>query len=690
MVQRYRAWYGFALALAISIAAWDTASLWALGGQSFASSGETQIPGLSNEIPVFNGDFEAESPSKPPPGWSIWGPPSTKNPEHFVRDLENPHTGRACLRIFHPAGSNDYVVTDPTHAIRPQPRRKYQISFWVRADQSRQAVFAIHAYRSVRPLKDAPSPGRFILEVQPTWKPFSFEFEEGLDFFADESPYWLLGFEAVRDRRQQGTLWVDDIRVTSYPSTTPPLLRLSEVDYKPLNHRLTPGHSLDLTIDFARRWGKANRQISGISFHRVAGWTGQPFDRQGRFTLPESLHRAIRELRLPMTRFYAVGAEPFSVGESLDKIAWLCEGLGIPREWTVIELEEQSADSKLPPEDWARAVRHSLEKGYGFRFWEIANEPYMGKAFPTPTDYVEHFQRVSQAIREVAPEHQVGIAIHPQNVRWGNLVLKLAAGRYDFVVGHYYADAWIFRQPFEEVVITENMRVLDHILRLNAVIRAYNPGREVYQLDTEWGLHASGPNGERADYVNRNANVWGLLHRAIRMIYYAREGMLHGASSWQMLSRVSGQGFAILFSDAPESRSMLYWLYWHFNRHLGTELVSFEGMAPFHTPASSEDRALAGPLTPVLVTADGSQLFAVIANGSWQQSVPMRIRFRDFRPGSVRGVILSDDQLDGEPKLDRQQPFVRVFSPEITGGELRGKIPPHCVIFLTINPAPTG
>jgi hypothetical protein len=35
--------------------------------------------------------------------------------------------------------------------------------------------------------------------------------------------------------------------------------------------------------------------------------------------------------------------------------------------------------------------------------------------------------------------------------------------------------------------------------------------------------------------VNRNANISGMMHRAVRLIHYLREGMLRGASSWEPL-----------------------------------------------------------------------------------------------------------------------------------------------------------
>ena len=70
----------------------------------------------------------------------------------------------------------------------------------------------------------------------------------------------------------------------------------------------------------------------------------------------------------------------FSLESSIDKIVEILTRADIPQETIVLEFEVQSASSKLPPEVWARGVRHALDKGYRFRFWEVANEPYTHKA----------------------------------------------------------------------------------------------------------------------------------------------------------------------------------------------------------------------------------------------------------------------------------------------------------------------
>ena len=145
--------------------------------------------------------------------------------------------------------------------------------------------------------------------------------------------------------------------------------------------------------------------------------------------------------------------------------------------------------------------------------------------------------------------------------------------------------------------------------------------------------------------MDRNANIFGVLHRAVRLIYYAREGMLRGASSWQMLNRLSAPGFGILGQEAPEKRFMLYWLYYYFNRHVGEQVLDMDGTAPYYTPAEGDDPTLKpgdypGPLTPVLVTlsADGKTIYVVIANGSWDKTVPCKMSWSNFTAAGRGGV----------------------------------------------------
>jgi hypothetical protein len=644
---------------------------------------------------VYNGDFELASDATPPPGWTMWGAQVYKVGGNYTRDTSNPHGGQACFRIHHPAGTAGYIVSAPEHAIRPQEGKRYEFSFWARTDKPGPSQFYLTAYETINPFRDAPSPGRWTIDVTQDWQEYRFQAREGWDFFADRSRCILLTFNATADRDTEKTLWIDDVAAQELPGDREGrLVDEQSLTYEPLQHRLQPGEELAFTVDASKPVRPATRAAGGVSFHRVCGWTGQPYNREGAYTLLPEVEQAIREMHLPMTRFYAVGDEPFGVEAAIDKAAEVVDRVGVPQEMTVLEFETQGATSKLAPEVWARGVRHSVEKGYGFRYWEIANEPYLvrpGTAFPTPDDYIAHVKAVSAAIRAVHPEGRIGVAIS-RDQAWGNYVLKQTSGSYDFVVGHYYAVTNIDRRKFEVATLTENYRTLDRILRVNALIRAYNPDREVYQLDTEWGMHSGGPNGERADYVNRNANIWGTLHRAVRLIYYAREGMLRGASSWQMLSNVSGLGFGVLSQQAPDKRCMTYWLYYYFNRHVGEQVLDTQGTAPYYTPAEGDDPytrpgEFPGPLTPALVTlsADGKTLYLVAANGSWDRTVPCRMKMGNFTGDRAEGVALFSSDPDASPLLERKEDFVSALPVTVKGGEVTCDLPPHSIVFVTVQ-----
>ncbi len=642
------------------------------------------------ETVVFQADFEAPAPDAPPAGWAMWGAPKYKDPAHFTRDTRQRHGGVASFRIHHPRHTEGYVVSAPEVAIRPQPGKMYTASFWARSERAGEAVFGWMAYRQVAPFVDAPSPGFSPLAVGPQWRQFRFVLHEGWDFFAEDCRYLLLAFRATGESEDEQTLWIDDVEVTEQPSPREGrLVNPATLTYQPLEHRLQPGEQLLVTVDASRRLRQTHPEVGGVSFHRVAGWTGLPFDNRGQYVLPAELEEAVRQMRLPMTRFYALGDEPFGLETAIDKAAWFLDRIGVDQATTPLEFEIQLATSQLPPEAWARGVRHSLERGYRFRHWEVTNEPYIGysgRAFPTADAYLEHFLAVSRAVRSVHAQAQIGLAISHRSPAWGNYLLKQAAGQYDFVVAHYYSAPDVQRSAFEDVVLTSNYQILDEIRQTDALLRLYNPGRDVYQYDTEWGLHSAGPQGERADFVRRNANIWGMMHRAVRLIHYLREDLLRGASSWEMFAHRRAPGFGLLARDAPQQRSMNYWLYYCFNRHAGCWVLPIDGTAPYHE-GSADGRTFRGPLTPMVATLsqDEQQLYLILTNGSWDRTVPVRVTLQGFPPRSAAGVLLTHNDPDGDPFLTRPEDLVQELSVAITGQELTALLPPHAVAFLTIQ-----
>ncbi|MEI6502260.1 MAG: hypothetical protein WCP21_14690 [Armatimonadota bacterium] len=642
---------------------------------------------------IVNGDFELEAPDSPPAGWSMWGADQYKVPANYTRDTTNPHSGQACFRLYHPANTSGYIVSAPDKAVLAKPGMMVTVSFWARTDQPGPSSFLFTSYESMNPFRDAPSPGRYVINVGQEWQQFTFTVYEGWDYFAERSKLIMLTFIPTPDQKLEKTLWIDDVSLTQEPTTKPGrMVDEHSLQYEPLQHRLTAGTALAFSVDATRPLRPATREVGGISFHRVVGWTGEPYNKQGEYTLNKQVEEAIAALNLPMTRVYAVGDEPFGLEGAIDRVAELVGKVGIPQDKTVLELETQGATTKLAPEVWAQAARYVQQKGYKFHYWEISNEPYIrlaNSAFPTSEDYASHVIECAKALRAVNPRAQIGMGI-TEDQRWGNYLLKRAAGSYDFVAGHYYAVSDVMNRKFEPVVLGENYRTLDRILQVNALLKEYNPGRSVYQFDTEWGMISSGLKGEEADYVDRNANITGVLHRAVRLIYYAREGMLRGASSWQMLNRLNAQGFGIVFQQAPEKRSMLYWLYYYFNRHVGEQVLKTEGTAPFYTVQGDSRLAngsYSGPLTPALVTLskDRKTMYAVIANGSWDQTVPCEMTWKGFRAAGSEAYQLSSDNLDAKPLLDDDQAFVSLFDPKTTEGGLTCDVPPHSVTFIRIE-----
>jgi hypothetical protein len=644
---------------------------------------------------LHNGDIELPARNLLPPGWAIWGSSKYKVQENFIRDATAPHGGQACFRIHHPAQSEGYVVTAPANAVRAQAGKKYTLSFWARAARPGQAAAGLMAYKDIGRFVDAPWPGISSIDVDVQWKPYTLSFNEGCDFFAEESRYLMAYFKATSQKKEEQTLWIDDVALTAGPAIGPRLLNPATLVYPPLEHRLAPGGELVLQVDARRTLHPLVPEVCGISCHRIAGWTGVPYDAAGRYVLSAGLEEAIADLHLPMTRFYGLGVERFGLEEAIDRAAEFCRRIGVPPSTTPLEFENQDANSVLSPEAWVRGVRHALARGFGFHHWEITNEPYCAQKGPlarSPEAYLEHFVAVSRAIRQADPAGRIGINIENDPLRrrsgFGNYLLKSAAGHYDFVAAHHYCSMPLAKMSFEDATLTGNYRTLDSVQRINALLRAYNPGRDVYQYDTEWGMMGHGARGEVPERCVRNSNIFGMVHRAVRLIYYTREQLLRGASAWEMFTLPRDPGFSFLSAAVPERRAMNYWLYYYFRRHLGPTVLDLRGTAPYHEGTYAE-RVYRGPLTPAVVTvsADSRRLYAVVANGSWDRSVPCRIELSNFSPSKASGVVLSHSDPDGSPFLQRKEDLVGDLAVHLDGPRLTAALPPHSVTFIMLETA---
>ncbi|MFQ6042853.1 MAG: hypothetical protein ACE5PV_18500, partial [Candidatus Poribacteria bacterium] len=242
--------------------------------------------GAPAENLVYNGDFEIDSTTSPPPGWAMWGAKQYKIPANYTRDTANPHRGKACFRLYHPANTAGYIVTSPKYAIQPKKGMAYHISFWARADKPGMSVFYLDSYSSLKSYREAPSPGRFPFFAEGHWKPFQFEIHEGRDFHADENRYILLAFRIAMNNREEKTLWLDDVVVREERSPlAESLIDERILNHPPLKHRLRPGNELAFTVDVKNHLRRVRKTVAGVSFHRVAGWTRAPYSRDGEYTL---------------------------------------------------------------------------------------------------------------------------------------------------------------------------------------------------------------------------------------------------------------------------------------------------------------------------------------------------------------------------------------------------------------------
>jgi alpha-L-arabinofuranosidase len=144
----------------------------------------------------------------------------------------------------------------------------------------------------------------------------------------------------------------------------------------------------------------------------------------------------------------------------------------------------------------------------------------------------------------------------------------------------------------------------------------------------------------------------------------------------------------VLSQDVPDQRFLLYWLYYYFNRHVGARVLAINGTAPYYAPPMDNPLGfLPGPLTPALATisADGNSVYLVIANASWDRTVPCLMHIRHFAVGSAKGVVLSQNDENAPPLVAAKENVIHDYPAQVDNGVMICQIPPHSVVFVTLR-----
>ena len=473
---------------------------------------------------------------------------------------------------------------------------------------------------------------------------------------------------------------------------------------------LRKGETLHLTVDAETAVRPVNRRVMGIAFFDLWDYVPIYSRTTGAWILNENAAKAIEDLRVPFSRTYWLdpgsSRRGWDLKSAIDRVAQLCGRFGIRQEDFVLELERQARRQLTSPKAWGAAVRYSREKGYGFRLWEVCNEPY-GLGGPRddpwkPKEYVEHVKEVYRAVKAVQSDAQVGMAAdlspwnHFQATQTDNPMLGQLSGSYDFVCPHYYCHMKNVDQvPFERITLEGNAWVLSAYVRpMRTLLAKYNPGRKVEVLDTEWGMHGYNREGGRADFANRNTNIAGTLHRAIRMIAYLNEGLVEGAAQWNMLSPANAPGFGIVAINDTR-RFLPYYLNYYFPRHVGDEVLSVSGTCPYYEKAGvkfdykPERYDIRIPKVPVVATksANGKRLYLVAANGTASERLPCRVDLKGFRVQTAEGKRLSQATIDAPALVDTESDVMISLPVTVLadGRSVTFGCEPHSVSFIALR-----
>jgi hypothetical protein len=479
-----------------------------------------------------------------------------------------------------------------------------------------------------------------------------------------------------------------------------------------LNHILSlSGTELVATIDALDILHKASTKNLGISIYKtdIAGRTNSSsiFNTStGLYQYSGPCERLTKGLNITNSRTYWMN-EVGNVTTRLDYAHQICEKFNIDPATYVICLDkpqpqDTEGDSALPTSLYEEAVTYNLAQGYGFKMWEIGNEPfYCWGVYSTESVYAAYVIAVSAAIKAIDPSALIGISPMRKGTNWGNTCLTLAAGSYDFVSPHWYAWANLDNVTSDAAVLSENYRTIDYQCYLNNTIKTLNPTKEVYQFDTEWRIFA-----ETATTTGENdihcGNILGAMHLAVRMIYTVRDGYLRGSSSWSLnggspgSTVVAGTYVQDSVTYAADGRtSVVYWTKYYFARYIFDNVVNFTGTCPSHTgtvqryvdegsgPLTVE---VTGPRTPMLCTMNSAKtkLGIIVVNGT-STATDFNLTLSGFVPINIEAKSITQATIDDFQLISDQPEIVSPLTITYESDSLTGTLAANSINFIELS-----
>jgi alpha-L-arabinofuranosidase len=275
------------------------------------------------------------------------------------------------------------------------------------------------------------------------------------------------------------------------------------------------------------------------------------------------------------------------------------------------------------------------------------------------------------------------------NDAWREDLIAATAGNFDYVVPHHYCHLYEDDgSSIEDNILGKNYWALDRALDINQILDDVVPGQNAYQYDSEWAPIYHETSGETGGASVRTGNIYGTLHSAVRLIYYAKGDFVKAASAWTALGKKTttmGHSFLPLYDLTGSGRTYNYWLYYYFNRHLGDDILDITGTVPYYTPQLGSLSEFAGPEVPMLVTKTGNKIYIVAANGSRTQDETATFNLSNFTVNSAVGVRMTNNDIDAHPLIATKSTVVNNFTVNVSNNTVTFPMQKHSIVFITLT-----
>lgn len=337
--------------------------------------------------------------------------------------------------------------------------------------------------------------------------------------------------------------------------------------------------------------------------------------------------------------------------------------------------------------------QHGQAEPWKLPFFGIGNENWGCGGNMRPEFYADLYRQYATYVREYSGNELTEIAggAGSDNYEWTEVLMREIGRRMDAMSVHYYVvpNSWRNKGPatgFPEKdwfsVMQKSLQLDEVLTRHETIMDRYDPGNQVQLMVDEWGTWYDPEPGSNPGFLVQQNSLRDAISAAVMLntfnTHARRVKMANLAQTVNVLQAM------IMTRDDQMVLTPTYHVFDLYKVHQDSQLLTARLQTRAYKFGEEEISSL-----HVSASRKGGTIHVSLANLDPHQDEPLEVTLRGVRAGSIRGQIMTGDEMDAHNTFEQKErvqpvPFTDIQS---TSEGWRMTVPSKSVIVLEVSTA---